>query len=112
MVYYPPEDNPELSSEISYILAIVKARLNRGQRFEPEMDDYLSVRIHAAILELNRNGIHYRYEDPSDRMFVTDYVCWQYSNRDKKEPMPEWLRLARRERWLTDDGKTETEDNT
>ncbi len=107
MIYYPPEDNEKLMLEIDCIRRIVRARLNRGQRLEPEMNDYLSARIHAAILELNRSGIHYRYDDPSDRMFVTDYVCWQYSNRDKKEPMPEWLRLARRERWLTDSGETE-----
>lgn len=107
MIYLPPKENPELMFEIRHILDIVRARLNRGQRPEPEMDEYLSARIHAAILELNRSGIHYRYEDPSDRMFVTDYVCWQYSNRDKNEPMPEWLKLARRERWLSDGGETE-----
>lgn len=107
MIYLPPEENPQLMWEIEHILHIVRARLNRGQRSEPEMNEYLSARIHAAIRELTGKGIHCRFGDPGDRMFIADYVCWQYSNRDKNEPMPEWLKLARRERWLSDGGETE-----
>jgi len=96
-----------LMFEIENICSIVKARLNRNPKGEWELSEYFRARIHAALYELQRKGIRYRMEDPEDRIFVADYVCWQYSNRDKKEPMPEWLRLARRERWLTDDGETE-----
>ena len=112
MSWYPPEETKELLFEVDAILRIVRARLNRGQRYEPEMDEYLTARIHAALRELDRKGIRYRFGDPDDRMFVTDYVCWQYSNRDKNEPMPEWLKLARRERWLSDGGETEETDDS
>ena len=33
-------------------------------------------------------------------MLVADTVVWQYQNRDKDTGMPEWLRLARRERFI------------
>ncbi len=88
--------------DIDTICSLVRARMNRGPGPEREMNEYFSARIYAAIRELGDKGIHYRIGDPADQMFVTDYVCWQYSNRDKKEPMPEWLKLARRERWLSD----------
>lgn len=30
-----------------------------------------------------------------------DVTVWQHQNRDKPGAMPEWLRLRRRERWLS-----------
>lgn len=80
------------------VLEMVKARLNRRDSI---LDEYLTERIKAVIGELEEMGIHLR-SIPRDIIFVADYVCWQYSNREKNEPMPEWLRLARRERWLAE----------
>lgn len=85
---------------IETILAVVKGRLNMLES-ETDLDLYLTERIKAAIGELSEAGIHLR-NSSRDIVFVADYVCWQYSNRDKNEPMPDWLRLARRERWLAE----------
>lgn len=82
------------------ILALVKARRNRTDNL---LDDYFLTRIRAAIQEFREKGIVIRYGNDSDMLLVTDYVCWQYANRDKNEGMPEWLKLARRERWLGED---------
>ena len=83
---------------ISKILEIVKARLNRN---DTALDAYLTERIGAVIGELADTGIYLR-NTPRDIVFAADMVCWQYSNRDKNEPMPEWLKLMRRERWLAE----------
>ncbi len=80
------------------ILEIVKARLDRSDYLK---DEYLKIRIEAAVEELQGLGI-YVSNTPRDVVFVADYVCWQYSNREKNEPMPEWLKLQRRERWLAE----------
>jgi hypothetical protein len=85
---------------IDNILAIIKARLNM-MADETALDEYLTARIKSAISELADNGIHVK-NTSRDTVFVADLVCWQYSNRDKNEPMPEWLRLMRRERWLAE----------
>lgn len=81
------------------ILALVKARRNRTDTL---LDDYFLTRIRAAIQEFREKGIVIRHGNDSDLLLVTDYVCWQYANRDKNEGMPEWLKLARRERWLSE----------
>lgn len=78
------------------ILELVKIRLGRQ---DTALDGYLTARINAAIRELADGGIHIR-DNARDTMFVVDMVCWQYSNRDKPSAMPEWLRLARRDRFL------------
>lgn len=85
---------------IETILAVVKGRLNMLES-ETVLDSYLTERIKAAIGELSEVGIHLS-NSSRDIVFAADYVCWQYSNRDKNEPMPDWLRLARRERWLAE----------
>lgn len=79
------------------ILSMVKARL--GRENTTAMDGYLIARINAAIKELADSGIHVVNND-RDIIFVVDIVCWQYSNRDKPSAMPEWMRIARRERFL------------
>ena len=80
------------------VLDLVKSRLNRRSG-DNSLDEYLRARIAAVQEELRDTGILLR-PTPRDIMFVADYTAWQYSNRDKQEPMPDWLRLARRERWL------------
>ena len=80
------------------VLDLVKSRLNRRAN-DTTLDEYLKARIAAVQEELRDTGIRLQ-ATPRDIMFVADYTAWQYSNRDKQAPMPDWLRLARRERWL------------
>ena len=56
-------------------------------------------RIEAAAEELKRTGITLT-DSADDLMLLVDFTVWKYQNRDKAAGMPEWLRLARRERWL------------
>lgn len=83
----------------STVLGIVKARLNRLAS-DTSLDAYLKQRIEAADAELAGNGINLVADDTRDSVFLADVVVWQHNNRDKADGMPEWLRLARRERWL------------
>lgn len=66
-----------------------------------QRDEYIDMRIKAVISELESKGIHL-VNTESDLMLVVDTAVWQYNNRDQSGAMPEWLRLARRERWLND----------
>lgn len=88
------------------VLEIVKARLNR-LAFDTSLDDYLKTRIKAADGELGRNGIKLVAGNVDDEVLLADYVVWRYQNRDKNTGMPEWLRLARRERWLKERGNSD-----
>jgi len=82
-------------------LRMVLSRLNRLSATAPdELKEYLSARVDAAVAELDRTGIHLT-DGPEDLIFLVDFVVWQYQNRDKPGSMPDWLRLRRRERWLT-----------
>ena len=81
------------------VLGVVKARLNRLAS-DTSLDEYLKIRIQAADAELSDNGIKLIEDDVRDTVFLADMVVWQHNNRDKPDGMPEWLRLARRERWL------------
>lgn len=81
------------------VLGIVKARLNRLAS-DTSLDNYLKPRIKAADEELTRTGIVLDAESTDDSVFLSDYVVWKHNNRDTNTGMPEWLRLARRERWL------------
>lgn len=83
----------------STVLSIVKARLNRLAS-DTSLDDYLEKRIEAADAELARVGINLVAGNVDDNVLLADYVVWKHQNRDKNTGMPEWLRLARRERWL------------
>lgn len=89
------------------VLGIVKARLNRLAS-DTSLDDYLKKRIEAADKELARIGIKLVAENVDDEVLLADYVVWRYQNRDQNTGMPEWLRLARRERWLKERGKSDT----
>ena len=81
------------------VLGLVKARLNRLTS-DTSLDDYLTTRIEAAHQELERTGITLVETEARDQLLLADLVVWQYQNRDKPGAMPDWLRLARRERWL------------
>lgn len=88
-------------------LEMVKARLNRLPG-DTRLDEYFTQRIKAAIGDLEGTGIHLT-ESARDLMLLVDYTVWSYQNRDKPGSMPDWLRLARRERWLQE--KTVTADS-
>ena len=77
-------------------LGLLKQRLNRA---DDALEEYWRARIDAAAGQLEDIGITLT-DSVADVMLVTDYAVWQYQNRDKPGNMPEWLRLARRERWL------------
>lgn len=79
------------------ILLMCKARLDRSHT--NLIDTQLLDRIDAARAELQGKGITLR-DTPDDAILLVDVVCWKYSARDKQTGMPEWLRLAIRERWL------------
>lgn len=89
------------------VLGIVKARLNRLAS-DTSLDEYLKLRIKAADAELSRNGIKLVADNTDDEMLLADLVVWKHQNRDKNTGMPEWLRLARRERWLKERGTDDT----
>lgn len=89
------------------VLGIVKARLNRLAS-DTSLDAYLKTRIRAADAELSRNGIKLVAENVDDGVFLADFVAWKHLNRDKNTGMPDWLRLARRERWLKERGSSDT----
>ena len=80
--------------------ALVKARLNRVKG-DASLDEYLDARIKAADAELTNSGIRLDADNPEDAMLLVDTVAWQYLNRDNMAGTPEWLRLRRRERYLS-----------
>lgn len=81
------------------ILSMLRARLDEPPH---EIDEFLRSIIDGVIRNLKKSGIHIR-ENASDIMFVVDMSAWKYSCRDKAEGMPEWLKTARRERFLQED---------
>lgn len=81
-------------------LNLVKDRLNR-MRVATQGDEYLKTRIEAAAQRLKQNGITLR-DTTSDLTLLVDMTVWEYQNRDKMTGMPQWLRDARRERFLAD----------
>lgn len=83
------------------VLGIVKSRLNRLPT-DTSLDDYLKKRLSAADKEFARGGIHLIADSDDDAVLLADMVAWKHNNRDAPGGMPEWLRLARRERWLAD----------
>lgn len=79
-------------------LQMVKSRLNRLQT-DTSLDAYLMARLDAAVQELEGTGITLT-DSAEDLMLAVDYTVWKYQNRDSTGSMPDWLRLARRERWV------------
>ena len=84
---------------VSDVLRICKQRLNRLDT-DTSPDEYLTQRIMAAAAEQERIGIPLG-DTVEDKMYLSDIVVWEYQSRDKPGGMPDWLRLRRRERWLS-----------
>ena len=88
-----------INDAVSDVLRICKARLNRLDT-DTSPDEYLTQRIMAAAAEQERIGIPLG-DTVEDKMYLSDIVVWEYQSRDKPGGMPDWLRLKRRERWLS-----------
>ena len=96
---------------IETIIKMVFARLNRiyqpGEGDEDDFTAYIRARISAAMEELRGMGIEIT-SSPDDIMLVTDYVCWQYANREKAEDDPDWLRRRLKNRWIREVGQRDS----
>ena len=79
------------------ILPMVKSRLGRTN--DSRLDDYFRDRIAAAVETFDGEGIHVK-PTAGDMMLVCDQVCWDYSNRDKNEAEPKWLKEKKKNRVL------------
>lgn len=82
------------------VLLMLKSRLNRLDNL---IDEQLLSIIRGCADEMEGTGIHLQ-DTAEDQMLLMDMAAWRYSARDKQTGMPDWLRLARRERWLRDNG--------
>lgn len=89
-----------MSTNVETALLMVKQRKDMLTGIH-QRDDYYTDRIRAVIGELESNGIHL-VNNTADLMLVVDMTVWRINNRDQPGGMPEWLRQARRERWLND----------
>lgn len=85
-------------------LGLLKSRLNRLAS-DTSLDGYLAARIEAADRGFIKKGINLSADSADDAMLLADFTAWAYSNRDKPQGTPEWLRLAIRERWLAQRGR-------
>ncbi len=86
------------------VVKMCRARMNRvynGTQYADTdgFDEYVRMRCSAACDELRTMGIELD-GSPADVMLLTDYVCWQYANRDKGEDDPMWLRRRVKNRWI------------
>lgn len=79
------------------VLTMLRSRLDEPPH---EKDDFLAELIRGVMIELReKNGIVVR-DNSQDIMFVTDICAWRYSNRDKADEMPKWLRQMLRDRYV------------
>ena len=86
--------------DYSTALGIMKTRLNRLQTDYALDETALVPRLRGAEAALRKNGIILE-DTPDDVELLADYAVWRYQNRDKADEMPKWLRLLRRERFLS-----------
>ena len=89
-------------------LRMVKHRLDYMQ-VKTTKDEYLTARIDAAARGLEKRGIHLT-DNADDLMLLVDVSVWEYQSRDRQTGMPEWLRMAIRERFLSDRARNEEAD--
>ena len=95
------------TEQMALALSLLKTRLNRN---DEALDQYLGARLesaHAGLVDVQ--GINLDLEKTNDLMFLVDLTEWQYKNRDKPGNMPEWLRLQRREIFLSKHAKEANE---
>lgn len=81
-------------------LNLVKTRLDRIHVNE-QTEEYLRIRIEAAVQELKKNGITLT-DSTDDLVLLVDFTVWEYQNRDKPGGKPEWLRQRLRDRFLAE----------
>lgn len=84
--------------EMDLILSLVKMRLNRLAS-DTSLDEYLKAIIGAAADYLAGIGIRLNMSD-GDNFLLVNQAVQMYQQRDHQTGDPEWLRLARRQRWL------------
>ena len=94
------------------VVKMCRARMNRvynGTQYADTdgFDEYVRMRCSAACDELRAMGIELD-GSPEDVMLLTDYVCWQYSNRDRNEDDPMWLRRRVKNRWIREAARRDT----
>ena len=81
-------------------LNLVKTRLDRIHVNE-QTEEYLRIRIEAAVQELKKNGITLT-DSTDDLVLLVDFTVWEYQNRDKPGGEPGWLRQRVRDRVLAE----------
>lgn len=80
--------------------AILRARMDRGGVDVPSpLEQYWTTRLDAAAQDLEAKGIILT-DTVGDSTLVADYAAYAIKNRDNAAGMPEWLRMAIRQRWL------------
>lgn len=100
----------DIRNAVEDVLQMLKGRRGRLNSATAQ-DEYLRMRILAAADQMESIGMPL-HDNPEDKIFLADYVDWEYSNRDKPGGMPDWLRLRRRERWLKAQTEKEAENDT
>lgn len=63
---------------------------------------YIKARIEAAAQELEGEGVTIT-SSMGDLLLIVDLTVYNYSNRDKNEPQPRWLRQKITRRFLSDE---------
>lgn len=92
-----------MANDNDLALTLVKQRLDMLPE-ATHKDEYLNARIDAARARLERMGIHLT-DSMQDTMLLVDVTVFDYQSRDKQTGMPDWLRMAIRERFLSDGRK-------
>lgn len=87
------------TEQMELALSLLKTRLNRN---DEALDQYLGARLESTYQGLDAvQGIVLDLSKTNELMFLVDYAEWQYKNRDKPGGMPDWLKLQRREIYLS-----------
>lgn len=93
-----------MAFDTTVALGILKARMDRaGVACPSALEAYWSQRVTAAVQELTAKGINLT-DTVEDSALVADLAADRIINRDRPGGLPEWLRLAIRERWLRERG--------
>lgn len=71
-------------------LMLVKARLGITKNIR---DDYLKAIINGVINEMETKGLSLDFDNPYHLMFVVDFSCWRYENKDNHDGIPRHLQI-------------------